>query len=251
MYSLWKGHCPHKCEFPDERHHKLRSFCVIKLELDFWKHLKWIQAALLCFSSEKTLAAWMLAGTRRKINKVSPLLIHRVLSVLRHSQRVSVGSKVHICASQAPRKQHSLTGAINRGTWEVPQPQKAAQARCSSSSFTRQSQNPISSTALILAECIAAQFVFLGQDLPLLEGVSWLSESHNVHWCSGSTVAQLLQGRLSLSGCSTEWHKLCVQRTASKGGVWTENSSILSNFCSHQWCKALLPPLYFWKKDLF
>lgn len=248
MYSLWKGHCPHRCEFPDERQHKFCSFCVIKLELGFWKHLKWIQAALLCFSSEKTLTAWMLAGTRRKINKVSPLLIHRVLSVFRHSQRASVGSKVHICASQVPRKQHSLTGAMN--TWEVPQPQKAAQARCCLSSFPRQPENPTSSTAKTSAECILALFVFLGQDPPQLEGVSWLFKSHNASGSSGSTVAQLLQGGLSLSGSSSERHKACIQRTASKGGIWTEISSIPCNFCSHQCCKALLPPLYFWKKDL-
>lgn len=200
MYSLWKGHCPHKCEFPDERQHKFHSFCIIKLELGFWKYLKLIQAALLRFSSEKTLTAWILAGTRRKINKVSPLLIHRVFSVLRHSQRASVGPKVHIWASQTPRKQQCLTSAMNRGTWEVPQSQKA---RCCLLSFTRQSENPISFTALTPAECIPVLFVFWGQDLPLLNWVSWLSKSHNAHWSSGSTVAQLLQGRLSLSGCST------------------------------------------------
>lgn len=79
-----------------------------------------------------------------------------------------MGFKVHICASQAPRKQHSLIGAMNRGTWEVPQPQKAAQARCCLSSFPRQPENPTSSTAKTSAECILALFVFLGQDLPHL-----------------------------------------------------------------------------------
>lgn len=189
----------------------------------------------------------MQAGTRRKINKVSPLLIHRVLSVLRHSRRASVGPKVHICASQAPRKQHSLTGATNSSTWESASATDSAQARCCLLGFTRQSEYLISSTALISAECISALF---GQDLPLLEWMSWLSKSDNAYWSSGSTVAQLLQGRLPLSGCSTGWHKVCVQRTALKGGIWTEISSILCNFCSHQWCKALVPPLYLWKKYL-
>lgn len=87
----------------------------------------------------------MLAETRRKINKVSLLLIQSGFCSQAQLEGICGLRGSHL-GRQAPRKQQSLTGAMNRGTWEVPQPQRAAQARCCLSGFTRQSENSISST---------------------------------------------------------------------------------------------------------
>lgn len=105
-----------------------------------------------------------------------------------------MGPKVHIWASQAPRKQQSLSGAMNRGTWEVPQPQRAAQARCCLSGFTRQSENPISSTALtpaVFQHCLYSW----DRTLPFWSECHDYLKSHSAH-CGFASGAQ-------------QWHSFC------------------------------------------